>query len=181
MPTATFTFLIPKGAGNLNNGINLNLGSKFTADIEKSPISRITAITCSYEVSSTSHRESAQFQTTLSDSPNNNYTSNIITKTLSSSNGHVATINNTFSTFPPNSFFNNASGTNVLLKQTASVGEVNLRYKSDRSFYVTITVTYEGGPSIYVYDNGWKEATPYVYTENGWKEATLSVYNEGWN
>lgn len=180
MPTATFKFLIPKGAGNLNNGISLNLGSKFTATIEKSPISRITAVTCNYAVASSSHRSGAQFQATLSNG-SSSYTSDIITKTLNSSGGYVATINNTFATLPPASFFNNASGTTVLLEQIANVGEVNLRYKSASDpFYVTITVTYEGGPSVYVYDGGWKEATPYVYTSSGWKEATLSVYSGGW-
>lgn len=180
MATATFKFLIPKGAGNLNNGISLNLGSQFTATIEKSPISRITAVTCSYAVASTSHRTSAKFQATLSNG-SSSYTSNTITKTLSSSGGYVATINNTFSTLPPASFFNSASSTTVLLKQLANVGEVNLRYKSaSEPFYVTVTVTYEDGPSIYVYSGGWKEATPYVYTSSGWKEVTPSVYSGGW-
>ena len=45
---------------------------------------------------------------------------------------------------------------------------------------ITLTINYEEGAVCYVYNGGWKQVTPYVYTSSGWKQATMSTYNGGW-
>ena len=182
MATATFKYAIPNATRALNgNGLSLNLGSAFAATVS-GKIGNITAITCSYPVMATSHRSSAKFQVTLSNTNlASSYTSNVVTKTLDSGGGYVATISNTWSTFPSATMFTDPSNTTVLIKQTASVDDIYLRYKSGSTYYVTITVTYEElTTQAYVYTtSGWTAATPYVY--NGeWQEASPNIYNSGW-
>ena len=75
---------------------------------------------------------------------------------------------------PPASFFNNKNFTLTVKYSDASRSGIYCPANS----YFRLTVNYNA-PSIYVYDGGWKEATPYVYN-GGWKEAGPSVYSGGW-
>ena len=75
---------------------------------------------------------------------------------------------------PPASFFNNKNFTLTVKYSDASRSGIYCV----KGNYFRLTVNYNA-PSIYVYNGGWKEATPYVYS-GGWKQANPSVYSGGW-
>lgn len=183
MPTRTYKYAITTYTGDnisRSTGKQLNLNSDFTVSGDTtSKMGRVTSVTCSFPIVSTSHRSGATIQTTFSNtSTSTTYASDVVTKTLSSGGGYVATVNHTWATPPPASFFNDAANTTVSIVHTnTSVGKISLRGKT---YYVTITVEFETGPTCYVYDGGWKEATPYIYTSSGWQVATVGVYSGGW-
>ena len=179
MPTMVFKYRIPNDNKSLNgSGTSLNLGSNFTVT-GSGHVGRITAVTCSYPVMASSHRYSAQFQVTLSNTNvASSYTSNVIIKSLEG-NGYTADIINTWHTLPTPVIFNNISNTTVKIQQTASVNDIYLRYKdSSTAFYVTITVEYEEGPQASIYtSNGMMTMTPYIYHNGVWTTAVPHIYD----
>lgn len=93
--------------------------------------------------------------------------------TETSTKWHVLTMSG--SNCPPASFFNAKNFTLRVQHQNASRSGI---YCPASSRFI-LTVNYSTG-SVYVYNGGWKEATPYVYTSSGWKLADISVYSGGW-
>ena len=60
--------------------------------------------------------------------------------------------------------------------------------EGDYNLYITVPTGEEepedpiiptGDGGVYIYNNGWKKATPYIYV-NGWKKATPYIYVNGW-
>lgn len=184
MLTRTYTYAIPTGDISISSstGKQLNLKSDFTIKGDEDKIGKIISVKCEFPIYSTSHRSNATIQTTFSNASTNiTYNSNIITKTLESSNSRVANISNTWETLPPVSFFNEPKDTIVSIKHTNfDIGIIYLRRYHDSA--VEITVEYETGPQPYVYYNGeWKLATPYVFNGTTWVPATTNIYNNGWS
>ena len=185
MATRTYKYKITTYSDDVissNTGKQLNLNSDFTIEGDEDKIGRIISVKCDFPIAASSHRENATIQTTFSNtSTSTTYASNVVTKTLSRSEGYVADVENTWETLPPASFFNDAAKTTISIKHTNydTVASIYLRGKD---YYVIITVEYEPGSQPYVYYNGeWKLATPYVFNGTTWVPATINIYNNGWS
>lgn len=104
-------------------------------------------------------------------------------------NGSWTKING--STYSASTSAGGASSTFSVTKTGLTAGttytyEVHLYYRSgssyiDTGFYISGSFTTDQDASaIMIYHNGWKNATPYIYTGGAWHKCSSRLYLNGW-